>query len=110
MVKTVLAAGDNLIRLILDNNWQVDLKLATPEEWGSFIQHFTGSKEHNIHLREIALKKGYSLSEHGIKMKETGKLKQFADEKEFYHFLGFEWIPPAERVGGPELEKYLLKK
>jgi len=105
-VKKVLVAGDNMIRVILKDNFQVDIKLSPADEWGSFIQHFTGSKEHNIRLRELALKKDLSLSEHGIKIKQTGEMKKFADEKEFYHFLGFHLIPPAERVGGGEFEKY----
>ncbi len=107
-VKDVLASGESLIRVIIDDNYQIDLKLSPAEAWGSFLQHFTGSKEHNIRLREIALKKGLSLSEHGIKIKETGKTKTFKKEEDFYNFLGFDWIPPAERNGGPELEKYKL--
>jgi DNA polymerase (family 10) len=108
-VKKVLVAGDDVIRLVLKNGWQVDIRQALPEEWGSFVQHFTGSKEHNIKLRELALKKGLSLSEHGIKEKKIGKLKKFRSEKEFYRYLGFKPIPPSERVGGEELEKYLVK-
>ncbi len=107
-VKTVLAAGDNVIRIILKNNWQVDIKLSNSEEWGSFLQHFTGSKEHNIRLREYALKKGFSLSEHGIKIKATGQMKTFKDEKTFYHFLGLSFIPPAERISGSEIEAHQL--
>lgn len=107
-VQRVLVAGDNMIRIIVDHHWQVDIKLSSADEWGSFIQHFTGSKEHNIRLREFALKKGFSLSEHGIKIKKTDQMKKFAVEADFYTFLGLKWIPPAERVGGEELEKYLI--
>lgn len=108
-VKDVLASGEGLIRIIIDGNYQIDLKLSPAQRWGSFLQHFTGSKEHNIRLREIALKKGSSLSEHGIKIKETGELKEFAKEEDFYNFLGFHWIPPEERNGGPEFEKYQFR-
>ena len=108
-VRHVLASGESLIRVIVDHNFQIDLKLSPAQRWGSFLQHFTGSKEHNIRLREIALKKGLSLSEHGIKIKETGELKEFAKEEEFYKFIGFHWIPPEERNGGQEFEKYMLK-
>lgn len=107
-VKRVLAAGENVIRFILTNAWQVDLKLSTPEEWGSFIQHFTGSKEHNIRLREFAMAKDLSLSEHGIKNKKTGKTKKFSTEKDFYHFLGLKLIPPQERIGKDEIEEYKI--
>lgn len=106
LVRDVLVAGENTFRVILHSGWQVDLKLAPQEEWGSFIQHFTGSKEHNIRLRELALRRGLSLSEHGILEKSTGKIQRFASEKAFYAALGFQLIPPAERVGGTEFEKY----
>lgn len=107
-VKDILASGDALIRLIVDGNYQIDIKLSPADRWGSFLQHFTGSKEHNIRLREIALKKGLSLSEHGIKIKKTGELKTFDDEKDFYNFIGFDWIPPEERIGGNEFDEYFL--
>ncbi len=107
-VKDVLASGESLIRVIIDDNYQIDLKLSPAKAWGSFLQHFTGSKEHNIRLREFALKKGLSLSEHGIKIKETGEIKTFSNEENFYQFIGFTWIPPQERIGGTEFEKYKL--
>jgi len=110
LVKRVLVAGENLLSVIVDNNWQVDIKFSPLAEWGSFIQHFTGDKQHNIKLREYALKKSLSLSEHGIKIKATGERKRFSDEAAFYQFLGLRLIPPAERVGGDELEMYELTK
>jgi DNA polymerase (family 10) len=108
-VRRVLLAGENLVSIIVDNGWQADIKFAPESQWGSFIQHFTGSKDHNIKLREIALKKGLSLSEHGIKNKETGSTKTFANEEDFYTYLGFTLIPPNERVGGTEFEQYKIQ-
>lgn len=110
MVKQTLVAGDNLVSVITKEGWQVDIKFSSKEKWGSFIQHFTGDKQHNIMLRQIALKQGYSLSEHGIKVKETGELLTFSSEKDFYAFLGFNLIPPEERNGGTEFERYRLEK
>lgn len=102
----VLADGENLIRILLENNIQVDVKSSPPQRWGAFIQHFTGSKDHNIKLRELALRQGKSLSEHGIKLvNEDLKLVEFADEVEFYKYLGLNWIEPEERLGGDEIEK-----
>jgi DNA polymerase (family 10) len=66
------------------------------------LQHFTGSKNHNVSLRELALKKGYSLSEQGIKVK--GKKKPFSSEKKFYNFLGLDWIPPELREDTGEIQ------
>jgi DNA polymerase (family 10) len=107
-VKRVLLSGEQLVSVIVDNGWQADIKLAPLSEWGSFIQHFTGDKQHNIMLREYALKKGFSLSEHGIKIKASGEVKTFESEEAFYNFLGLKLIPPAERNGTKELEKYAL--
>lgn len=109
-VKEVIANGDNLIRLILKNHIQVDLKNSPKSRWGAFLQHFTGSKEHNIKLREYALRQGKSLSEHGIKLvDEEMKLVEFDTEEKFYNYLGLQWIPPQERTGENELVKYKLQ-
>lgn len=102
----VLADGDNLIRILLKNNIQVDIKSTPPQRWGAFIQHFTGSKDHNIRLREHALKQGKSLSEHGIKLiNEDKRLVEFAGEKDFYAYLGLQWITPEQRIGKDEIER-----
>jgi DNA polymerase (family X) len=105
-LKRVVAEGDQLIRLTLDDNVQVDIKTVPAAEWGSFLQHFTGSKDHNIYLREYALQKGKSLSEHGIKDVATGEMKTYDTEEEFYAALGLNWIPPQERTGSDEIKKY----
>jgi DNA polymerase (family 10) len=109
-VKSIKVAGDQSIRLQLTNNFQVDLKVATPAEWGSFLQHFTGSKEHNIRLREFAKQKGMSLSEHGITfLDEPGNpLKTYSTEEAFYQQLGLNWIPPEQRLGSNEIERFSI--
>ena len=101
IVKRVVVAGDQSMRIMLHDDNQVDIKVAKPEEWGSFLQHFTGSKEHNIRLRELALKQGKSLSEHGIKIGD--ELTPYATEEKFYASLGLRWIPPEQRVGAEEI-------
>ncbi len=113
-VKQVLAKGENTARILVANNVQVDLKIVEAEMFGSLLQHFTGSKQHNIELREHALKKGLSLSEYGIKKvpafakapagKQSSNLIKFRDEEKFYKFLGLEWIPPELREGTEEIE------
>jgi DNA polymerase (family 10) len=72
-----------------------------PAAYGALLQHFTGSKHHNIALREYALKKGFSLSEYGIKIKD--QLKHFDSEEKFYNFLGLDWIPPELREDTGEI-------
>lgn len=106
LVERLLVAGDNMIRMVLANDWQVDLKISPADEWGSFVQHFTGGKEHNIRLREFAMAKGLSLSEHGIKDKKSGQVAKFTNETDFYKYLGLKLIPPEERIGKDEIEQY----
>jgi len=104
----VLEAGTQTASLTLPNEYQVDLMVQPSQAYGSLLQHFTGSKHHNILLREYALKKGLSLSEHGIK--RAGKVVQFESEQKFYNFLGLDWIPPELREGENEIQLALTHK
>lgn len=97
----ILEAGDKSASLVLPNEYHVDIMVQPPAAYGALLQHFTGSKHHNIALRELALKKGLSLSEQGIKI--DGQIKQFALEEEFYNYLGMDWIPPELREGENEI-------
>ncbi|HSX40756.1 MAG TPA: PHP domain-containing protein, partial [Candidatus Saccharimonadales bacterium] len=92
--------------MLVSGGKQIDLITLPKNQWGSLLQHFTGSKNHNIHLRELALKKGMSLSERGIKIKEKGKeiLKEFDTEEKFYKALGMDWIAPEMREDNGEIE------
>ena len=107
-IKQVLAAGGNTARILDQANHQIDLKTVSSQNYGALLQHFTGSKAHNIHLRELALQKSWSLSEYGIKVK--GKLKPYADEAEFYQALGLSWVPPELREDTGEIELALSRK
>lgn len=97
----VLESGPHTASLILPNEYQVDLMVQPPESYGSLLQHFTGSKHHNIALREYALKRRWSLSEYGIKTSISQK--KFPDEAKFYKFLKMDWIPPELREGRGEI-------
>jgi DNA polymerase (family X) len=98
--------GDHTASILLPGGVQVDLMVQPVESYGSLLQHFTGSKHHNIALREMALKKGLSLSEYGIRRSQTpsSKLKTFMTEKEFYCYLGLEYIEPELREDTGEIE------
>lgn len=100
----VIERGEKTASILLPSDIQVDLMVVPPDSYGSLLQHFTGSKHHNIALREFALRKGLSLSEYGIKIKESGKLKKFSSEEKFYQFLGLKWIPPELREDTGEIE------
>ncbi len=102
----VLERGSHSAAIILGNGLQIDLIAQTLKSYGALLQHFTGSKHHNVALREFALKKNLSLSEYGIKdLKEKSpKVKEFATEEEFYGFLGLQYIPPELREGTDEIK------
>lgn len=102
----IIEKGEITASIVLSGNKQIDLMVLNPNQIGSLLQHFTGSKEHNVKLREYAIKKGYSLSEKGIKLKD-GKLKKFKTEESFYDFLGLKWIPPEMRENKGEIENSL---
>ncbi len=101
---TIDNAGEEKASIILPPNIRVDLRVQDISNYGSMLQYFTGNKAHNIKLREYAIKKGYSLSEHGIKDMKTEKTKKYKDEESFYNFLGFQYVPPELRDGSDELE------
>ncbi|CAN5187181.1 DNA polymerase/3'-5' exonuclease PolX [soil metagenome] len=101
----IIEKGPATSSLLISGGKHIDLMVQPPEAFGSLLQHFTGSKEHNVHLREYALKRGLSLSEYGIRQKDNPeKLKQYDDEVDFYKALGLSWIPPEIRENTGEIE------
>ena len=102
----IIEKGDVSASILVSGGRQIDLLIQPEDSFGSLLQHFTGSKNHNIHLREYALKKGLSLSEYGIKnLKSKNKaLQKYAQEEDFYHAIGFQWIPPELREDTGEIE------
>lgn len=100
--KRIVGSGEKSMSVIHSAGWQVDVKTVDPTQWGSILQHFTGSKLHNIHLRTEALKKGLSLNEFGIE--QNGKRESFDTEEKFYKKLGLQWVPPELREDTGEIE------
>jgi len=98
----ILEKGDRTASLIVSGSVQVDMMAQSPESYGSLLQHFTGSKHHNIALREYAIKKKMSLSEYGIK--KSGKLIRCSTEEDFYQKIGMDWIEPELREDAGEIE------
>ena len=80
-----------------------DLRVVPPESYGNLLQHFTGSKAHNVGMREEAVTRGLSISEYGVKNTETDEVFAAATEEELYEFLGYSWIPPELRENRGEL-------
>lgn len=109
-VRSIEAMGENKASIIVSGNVRVDLRTQERESFGSMLQYFTGSKSHNIALRELALKKGYSLSEYGLRRKSDSKLLKFENEEDLYNTLGLQYIPPEIREGTEEIELAKKKK
>ena len=103
-IDEILAKGTTKASAIIDGI-QVDLRVVEPDSFGSLIQYFTGSKDHNIALRERGIKQGLKLSEYGITDLKTGNLEKFPTEEGFYARLGLQYIPPELREGRGEIEK-----
>jgi DNA polymerase (family 10) len=110
-VERVIGKGEHKATVVLKNGRQVDFMVTTPDRFGALLQHFTGSKMHNIHLRKIANEKGLSLSEYGIsKIHQKGDqfsadlLAKCKTEEEFYKILGMDYIPPELREDTGEIE------
>jgi DNA polymerase (family X) len=101
-LERVIEKGDVSSSILVSGGKQIDLLVQPPEAFGSLLQHFTGSKDHNVHLRVLALKKGLSISEYGIK--RGGKLDKFESEENFYKAIGLSWIPPEMREDKGEIE------
>ena len=106
-VERVLSAGTDKSSIVLRDGPQVDLMVCPPSAWGTHLVHFTGSADHNIALRGMALDRGWSLSEKGFKVLDTGELLCDAEEADVYERLGLPWIPPELREADGEVEAAL---
>ena len=95
--------GTNGLHGRTHNGIALDLRIVPPEELGNLLQHFTGSKEHNVKLRERAVRMGLSVSEHGIADTESGEVTRCATEEEVYDRLGLAYIETEQRQGDGEL-------
>src|SRR3954454_8649851 len=95
--------GDVAASVLTHSGLKVDLRIGAEETFGNLLQHFTGSAEHNVELRERALARGYSVSEHGVTDTETGKVTRCATEQEVYETLGMAYIEPELREGAGEI-------
>jgi DNA polymerase (family X) len=103
VVESVDASGDATGRITTHAGLKVDLKVVEPDQFGNVLQHFTGSKEHNVALREAAVKRGLHVSEYGILDDADEQTLRCPTEEDVYARLGLEWIPPELREGRGEL-------
>ncbi|MGH7684770.1 MAG: PHP domain-containing protein, partial [Vulcanimicrobiaceae bacterium] len=102
--QAVLAEGPTKASIWLESGLQIDLRVLPAHLFGNLLQHFTGSREHNIQLREMAVRKNLRVSENGIFNLETGDNVTCSTEEEVYAALGLAYIPPELRLGIGEIE------
>jgi DNA polymerase (family 10) len=102
-VAEVAAKGPTKATVVSYDGLRFDLRVVPPECFGNLLQHFTGSKDHNVALREDAVKRGLSVSEYGVATVESGDVLTAATEGVLYEHLGYDWIPPELRENRGEL-------
>src|SRR5258707_2656385 len=99
----VVAKGPTKATVLSNEGLRFDLRVVPPESYGNLLQHFTGSKDHNVALRQRAVKDGLSVSDDSITVVETGEELKFAEEEQVYERLGYQFIPPEPRENAREL-------
>jgi DNA polymerase (family 10) len=104
MVDEVLGRGPTKASIIVQETIQVDLRIVEHRSYGTALQYFTGSKEHNVHMRQVALNRGYSLSEYSLKRLSDGVDLFFDKEEDVYEALGMKCMPPEIREDMGEIE------
>src|SRR4051794_16267698 len=102
-VVEVAAKGDTKATVVSADGLRFDLRVVPPDCFGNLLQHFTGSKQHNVALREDAVRRGLSISEYGVTHVESGKVFTTRSEHELYEHLGYQFVPPELRENSGEI-------
>lgn len=107
-IKEIIGAGDTKVSLVFgfDYDVSVDFRLVKPEEFVTTLHHFTGSKDHNVRMRQLAKERGEKISEYGVENVETGEILTFSSEEEFFKHFDLPFIPPEIREDGKEVEDF----
>ena len=103
-VEKVAARGKSKATVVSNDGLRFDLRVVPQGLYGNLLQHFTGSKHHNVALREDAVRRGLSISENGVKDVENGEIFKTGSEEELYEFLGYQYIPPELRENLGEID------
>lgn len=107
-IKEVIAQGDTKVSITLEDVYDinVDFRIVEQVEFASTLHHFTGSKDHNVTMRQLAKSKGEKINEYGVEVDETGETLTFKSEKKFFDHFGLHYIPPEVRENTGEVEAY----
>ena len=103
-VTEVIARGDTKVSVRHQDGLQVDLRVVEPSAFGAALQYFTGSKDHNVRVRELAKRRGLTISEYGVFEEKSGKRVAGETEDEVYAAVGLPWIPPELRENTGEID------
>ncbi|HUP79496.1 MAG TPA: DNA polymerase/3'-5' exonuclease PolX, partial [Pirellula sp.] len=104
-MQEIMARGDTKMSIRVTDSFQVDLRVVAEKSWGAALQYFTGSKEHNVHLRGLAKSKGMKINEYGVfDANDETKMLAGEDEEAIYRLVGMPWVPPEMREDRGEFE------
>ncbi|TCP32126.1 DNA polymerase (family 10) [Scopulibacillus darangshiensis] len=106
-IKDITGQGSTKMSVVLNDDYEVsiDFRFVQPKAFVSTLHHFTGSKDHNVKLRQLAKKNDEKISEYGVENNETGEIYTFSSETAFFNHFGLNYIPPEAREGITEIEE-----
>lgn len=107
-IKEIIASGNTKVSIVLEESYDisVDFRIVKPEEFTTTLHHFTGSKDHNVAMRQRAKAQNEKISEYGVENNDTGEVLTFETEKDFFHHFGLTYIPPEVRENAGELAAF----
>lgn len=107
-IEKVIAKGETKVSIVVKGDFglSVDFRLVSLKEYATTLHHFTGSKEHNVRMRQIAKDRDEKISEYGVEDIHTGKVTTFASEAAFYRHFSLPYLPPEVRMNGKEIEEF----
>lgn len=110
-IKDVISEGETKVSITIADVYDVniDFRLVTIDEFATTLHHFTGSKEHNVAMRQIAKERGEKINEYGVEIEDENNVLTFSTEKEFFNHFGLQYIPPEVRENTGEIERYQNK-
>lgn len=110
-IKEVIASGETKVSVVLKEVFDinVDFRIVKPKEFYSTLHHFTGSKEHNVAMRQLAKARGEKINEYGVEIEETNKVITFKSERDFFSHFNLNYIPPEVRENTGEIEAFQEK-
>src|SRR5699024_2584660 len=107
-IKEVVASGNTKVSVVLEEVYDIniDFRLVAEKEFASTLHHFTGSKDHNVRMRQLAKKQGEKINEYGVEVEETGEILTFTTEEAFFKHFGLNYIPPEVREDRGEVDAF----